>query len=173
MIKYTFTLLMCLLPIITAVRHDEVERGFIDPRLQPFVDMFEQYGKEYMSSDFTMPTITMTIQHVDMVNFDMASEVVGACSVIPFLPNKIVISENAWNFYGYTIRKQLIFHELGHCILYRGHVYEYLHDGRPSSIMHPYMALSSHDYLINKNYYLEELFSKGIQTPLNFLIELF
>ena len=56
-------------------------------------------------------------------------------------------------------REQLMFHELGHCILDRPHTDQKLEDGCPISIMDPYVIGES-CYLSHRNYYFEELFNQ-------------
>jgi transcription initiation factor TFIIIB Brf1 subunit/transcription initiation factor TFIIB len=111
------------------------------------------------------------------------SSVVGTCHLL--VKNKeIDISKQWWDFHPSTLeRQELIFHELGHCVLGRSHteaptsssgfvswVEKFLFklgifkeknklpDGCPSSFMHPYTlrenCVSKH-YL----YYLDELFT--------------
>jgi hypothetical protein len=52
--------------------------------------------------------------------------------------------------------RQLIEHELGHCVLGRGHIKEVKDDGYPVSIMFP-MHFSVNHYDENYEYYVEEL----------------
>lgn len=58
----------------------------------------------------------------------------------------------------YAVR-QLIEHELGHCLLNRDHVEEVDEDFHPISIMYPYHFSGGH-YQDNHEYYLNELFRR-------------
>lgn len=106
---------------------------------------------------------------------------VGVCH--PFIM-EIDISASWWRQTTSPMEKmELVFHELGHCILRRGHTYRpvqgdfrawledvgfklgifqekhYLSDGCPASFMHPQMM---GEHCVNKHfyYYIEELFDR-------------
>lgn len=108
--------------------------------------------------------------------------IAGSCTPTPFF-RKIEINKDWWeNNLNYERREELMFHELGHCVLYRSHteptdgggisgfferlMFEiglmnkkaYLEDGCPSSYMHP---TTIGRYCINKHYkyYMLELFN--------------
>ena len=108
-------------------------------------------------------------------------DVVGYCSITPFY-RQIDINLDWWKSHQYQLsREELIFHELGHCVLYRPHTeptstggvlgfFErllfdlgisqrmgYLNDGCPASYMHPTIVDT---YCINKHhkYYISEIF---------------
>lgn len=60
-------------------------------------------------------------------------------------------------------KEELIFHELGHCILNRAHTSEFIkinHMSVPKSIMYPYVFGEWPDYINNIDYYAKELLSK-------------
>lgn len=64
-------------------------------------------------------------------------------------------------------REQLIYHELGHCILGRGHTKDTLQNGQPASIMKPsgetlYGSVMSQ---YKRAYYLDELFNPLVDKP--------
>lgn len=64
-------------------------------------------------------------------------------------------------------REQLIFHELGHCILGRSHTRDTLQNGQPASLMRPtgetlYGSIMSQ---YKRDYYLDELFNPLIDKP--------
>lgn len=58
----------------------------------------------------------------------------------------------------YAIR-QLLEHELGHCVLGRGHTSDLDDNLEPVSIMYPYIFHGTH-YQDNHQYYLDELFGR-------------
>jgi len=57
------------------------------------------------------------VMRVDIYFARLESEIAGYC--VPTFG--ILINENGWNSYGEYERKELIFHELGHCGLGLGH----------------------------------------------------
>jgi len=108
------------------------------------------------------------------------SSTVGLCE---YFFKRVTIDDYYWKWLSETGREALIFHELGHCTLFRGHtdikeddgtieykienflfslgVFEkkgYLKDGCPASIMHPYM-FSDKCLKKHRKYYMEELFN--------------
>lgn len=70
----------------------------------------------------------------------------------------VEISRNAWNRFSDESREQLIFHELGHCLLGRHHTSD-IWNNIPKSIMNP-IQFSDWVYVPNRVYYLNELFTQ-------------
>lgn len=73
---------------------------------------------------------------------------------------EIVIDKPYWDRAGFFARHQVLYHELGHCYLKRGHRNDRLKDGHPASIMNEY-TLNPWYYEDHLGYYLDELF-KGV-----------
>ena len=69
---------------------------------------------------------------------------------------EIEIDENYWNAYSYYGKEQLIFHELGHCVLHRPHSEE-VAGTIPASIMYPIAFGDRPEYKENLEYYYKEL----------------
>lgn len=64
--------------------------------------------------------------------------------------------------------KRTVFHELGHCVLFRGHEYDLFPSGMPSSWMHQSGNSLTESFLNNnEEFYIEELFSKYNTLHLN------
>lgn len=57
--------------------------------------------------------------------------------------------------------EQVVFHELGHCVLNLDHTDTELSNGWPSSIMYPYSFGYSTQYANNLNYYYNELINNA------------
>ena len=59
------------------------------------------------------------------------------------------------------VREELIYHELGHCLLNRGHdktkLFVDYPGGRPKSIMYPYVFGYWGEYGLHREYYIKEL----------------
>ena len=71
---------------------------------------------------------------------------------------EIIVSDK-YQFKG-PDKKHLIFHELGHCLLYKEHNLSLNSDKQPQSIMHPFLLTYSTEYFEDHwPSYLEELFS--------------
>ena len=71
-------------------------------------------------------------------------------------PSFIRIRQDWWQNASLLSREALILHELGHCVLGRGHNDELFPDGREKSLMNSYL-LRDRVYGPNREYYLKEL----------------
>lgn len=79
----------------------------------------------------------------------------------------VILDRRYWNGHDEFGRETLAFHELGHCILGRGHDNRTITiDGEtiPKSIMNGHVLRRS-VYLLHREYYLQELFGGLIETP--------
>ena len=74
----------------------------------------------------------------------------------------IKINPNYWWNYEYHRRESLMFHELGHCVLNRGHDAQLYQNNRAMSVMHPYGLPYADEYLDYYREYQGELF--GVST---------
>ena len=80
---------------------------------------------------------------------------VGYCDLVNGKP-RITIVRDAWERFSEKTREQLIFHEMGHCLLNRTHDSETFEDGRPKSIMF-HRLFSDRIYNEFYEYYIREL----------------
>lgn len=88
-------------------------------------------------------------------------DVAGYCFEMPGI-KYIHIDYNWWfKMKNEKVKEELIFHELGHCILNRGHtkerIYEDTPGGRPKSIMYPYVFGHWGEYEHFRLEYIKEL----------------
>jgi len=149
----------------------------IDPEFKPYVQEFI-YASRGKVSEKDIEGITIGFR-----DYKDGSSTVGTCHLL-VKNTEIDISRKWWNDNQSTLeRQELMFHELGHCVLKRSHteiptyssgfvgwleelffklgIYKEknkLSDGCPSSFMHPYTLGES---CISKHYlyYLDELFT--------------
>jgi hypothetical protein len=71
----------------------------------------------------------------------------------------IIVKESTWKTsLSESSRLRIMFHELGHCILERGHAEAVLEDGAPASLMAPLIP-DDGDWKKWKAHYLVELFA--------------
>ena len=119
-------------------------RGNIDIEFLPHVSAFN--ARAGVSID---KLNTLTVVFSDSIVYPN----VGLCFDAE---NTITISAKFWYSASSVTKEQLMFHELGHCLLHRNHVDDTL-NGAPISMMFPYLMYDSM-YLINREYYLNELF---------------
>lgn len=90
----------------------------------------------------------------------LPTTIVGMCYSYTFQPNSIEIDEDKFKRYDYYGRQEVIFHELGHCVLNRGHddtLISLRGEKIPTSIMYPYVFGSAFYYKENLDYYYKEL----------------
>lgn len=106
---------------------------------------------------------------VNIAYGEMSSDkTIAQCSILSLmgftLTSYIRVSEKAWNSYNEFQKEEVIYHELGHCALERGHDDTMIKSTLgpieiefPKSIMYPYI-LNDFDYKFLKKYYMVELF---------------
>ena len=123
----------------------------VDPQLEDYVRRFEKAG------GLTVSNVIVEFGDTGPVPTS-GSYTVGYCQSggTP----KVVISKTYFMEVEDAQREELMFHELGHCVLDRGHTSTEYPDGCPTSIMDPYM-INEWCYDKWRSEYLEELFSGG------------
>ena len=147
-----FSSLACLL-LTGCNRHLEVAKIVsIEPRLQSYVSNFVQEGANVGSSIIIDNLIVRFTNKLDASTLGECWDYHDGTEGNP----TIYINYNDWLTQTETRRKVVMFHELGHCVLWRGHNETYT-NGIPTSIMYPYIGSDS-DYLNNWAYYMQELF---------------
>ncbi len=85
------------------------------------------------------------------------SSVVGTCQLDALGIMIIKVHDESWAKMGPYEREELIFHELGHCILARPHCTAKDKGGMPISLMYPTMTPKDH-YKKNRKEMINELF---------------
>ncbi len=129
-------------------------------RRQPVlkIDGFEEYVSlfEVRSSEFGRETKVndLIIEFGDLPN----PRERGACEIVGDQTPRIVISRKKWDKLDEVARRQLLFHEMGHCVLFRDHRGGHTEDGIPVSLMNPY-AIDSYTYAQFEEAYNQELFT--------------
>lgn len=131
----------------------------IDGALQPYVDQWNSvYPDHKVDVDMYMG---------DLSNIGAAGECSGS---------QVTIDTAFWNDSGYLGRQEVVFHELGHCVLNYGHDFEcmniknfsdtttcYVYSGSsnytyiPRSVMFPWTFGDDYFYAPNLEYYLLQL----------------
>ncbi len=127
----------------------------VDQALWPYFQAFEVAGAARgLSIDLTRSNIVATIEPI------ADDGVVGQCSYGRFSnPREIIIDRSFWNRSGSNFREMVVFHELGHCYLSRGHLDEALGTGICVSIMRSGTCCCRDGYNPQtRSYYLDELF---------------
>lgn len=97
----------------------------IEPAMQPYYDIFNAaYGLHVM-----VPIAFVSIK----------APTVGKCTVFDDGYKQIAIEPSYWMNATEAEKKELVFHELAHCVFGRTHNHNYLLDGCPASITNPYV----------------------------------
>lgn len=163
----------------TQILQKPVSNNMIDVDFRPYVENFITLSNGMVTED-DINTIEMTFDNLD-------GDVVGVCFPL-FWDKKIQINKDSWHRCDKQIvREQILFHELGHCLLMRMHTAEiecdeficfienlfvrmqlikrkgYLDDGCPISYMHP-RVLSQKCIKKHYDYYIRELFDNITNT---------
>jgi len=126
----------------------------VDEALWPFFERFEVEGRARgLKVDIAARRITGKIEEIHK------DRVAGQCSYSYASPRNITIDQEFWERSSAAYREMIIFHELGHCYLNRGHKEAAFANGRCVSIMRSGNE-ACFDYYnsATRTAYLDELF---------------
>jgi len=132
-----------------------------NPVFKEFVDKFETEGKAYLNQpNFNIGDIP--------INFgDTEGTAVGVCFKYSNGKSEVIIDEDKWDALP-SIREVLIYHELGHCRLNRGHDNSLFDNDVKLSILNE-VLVSGFQYTRYRDGYVKELFTQdksGLVTAL-------
>ena len=151
--------LFLLLTIILGCRRDntiDTERPFanVDPDLWVHFETFEQEGYQRgVEIDLRQERITGEITGI------YENNVVGSCHYNYQQPNHVIIDKKFWERSSHLTKEMIVFHELGHCYLYRPHLEDRYPNGFCRSIMRSGTCCCRDGYnAANRSVYLDELF---------------
>lgn len=116
---------------------------------------FQSYYYQFMQdmADYRKSVISRSV----VIKFDKMTNKGSIAECHYSQPRHTIKVQKAyWNASSDTTKRIIMYHELGHCILYRGHNDEKDSLGRPLSIMYPKIIPASL-FRVNKEYYLNEL----------------
>ena len=116
-----------------------------DNAFKTYIDSFE--------SDWGLSIKDLTVEF-DTIEQDEETKtlILGECTLQTNVTPHIAVDTGLWQNLSDTRRKLLMYHELGHCVLFRKHV-----EGINTSIMNPTL-ISAFTFSKNKDYFIEELF---------------
>lgn len=130
----------------------------VDPELAPYVSRFEaasvQNGNPTQVTDLSM--------NFGDVNDPGETGARGACEAVSGQTPVVTIAPDAWASSTDAEREQLVFHELGHCVLSLVHIAGITSAGIPKSIMDP-VEIDGAIYSQYRDYYLQTLFNGSAQ----------
>ena len=142
---------------------DYGSRGTPSPPSQAVVDQnLEGFRNRFIEYSYTALGREVLYQQVNLNFADLGYTVEkggtnGRCSTGPGILPTIEIDRLFWSGADDARRENLMFHELGHCLLGRAHVETTDRLGYPISVMYPY-TLSSNLYAGRRTQYIAELF---------------
>jgi len=116
----------------------------------PYDERFRSLAKVY-GADLKNRTVSYSFR-------SFFGTTVGMCSFSSSGRNSVQFSSSAWSKGSDTFKEMLAFHELGHCLLGRGHLNDTHGDGRPESLMNSWL-FNQNTYLANRDAYMKELFT--------------
>jgi hypothetical protein len=128
--------------------------GTFSPYFQAFEDASEQNGRSTYGDD-----------SVRIVFGATTGEVVGNCTVGFDTARIVTVNTAYWYAASENARLQLVYHELGHCLLNRAHVASYVAFPEgvvPTSVMSPHAFAEGSEldaFAAHRGYYEHELFT--------------
>ncbi|MEM7104852.1 MAG: hypothetical protein AAF502_17070 [Bacteroidota bacterium] len=129
--------------------------------LWPYFHKFEEEGTlRGLEIDLTASGITGVIEAID------EDGVAGQCTYYSHQSNAISVDQEFWNISSPLWKEFIVFHELGHCFLDRGHTEDAFSNGVCTSLMRSGLGDCFDNYSDDtRSYYLDELFSTGLPLP--------
>ncbi len=161
--KYGFPLILITILYLSAC---QLSNGIEDVELAnsqiyPLVDRdlwvhFQKFEQEALlrgyDLDLNLLEVTGTIE-------DIPEEGVAGVCVYGAHDHDVTIDQNFWNNSSNLIREYVVFHELGHCVLFQGHREMADSQGNCLSLMNSGTSGCRVAYNVtNRNFYIDELF---------------
>ena len=154
--------ILCIGLMILGCSQDSVEE-VVEPVTFPNVDeqlvpYFERFQQEAAARGISVNLATAGIEGV--VEEIDEQHVAGQCSYNRFNnPRLVTVDASFWRRSSNLFKEFIVFHELGHCYLNRGHLESSFSNGVCTSIMRSGVGDCFDNYNQNtRDYYLDELF---------------
>lgn len=166
MVRFLAVSLSCLFLFASCQPEEPVEllsvsgRQFprVDKKLWPYFERFElEAAARGVEVDLVLAGIRGDIKELTQ------EHVAGQCSYGAAIDEHITIDRSFWNDPGFSeyTREMVVFHELGHCYLFRGHREDEHPDGSCVSIMRSGAGDCFDNYhSVTRAGYLDELFDR-------------
>lgn len=126
----------------------------LDPEIEAYLNSFIAEA-ELRGVDLNLEFFDLTFEILEINRGNVA----GTCSYNSFRNNHVTLDATYWNTATENNKEKIFFHELGHCILERGHREDTYANGACISIMRSGLEGCFDNYNINtRSLYLDELF---------------
>jgi len=117
-----------------------------------FVKDFEQAAKEHGRN--------LRVRHLEIeYGLTIPETAVASCYFLPLVTPHITVNRSLWQQIEPACREMYLFHEMGHCVLYRRHSKKPKSGELADSLM-SWNTLPCDAYLKNRSTYLQELFGQ-------------
>jgi len=157
LLGFSLSLLMISCNQFTEIANEPQDFGYdqVDEQLWTYFDRFAAEAKlRNLNFDQELFELTAEISSIS------DEGVAGTCQWHSRRANHVTVDLDFWNRASDIGKEFVVFHELGHCILYRDHFEDQFENGVCQSIMRS-GTLDCTDAFnrTNREYYLDELFS--------------
>ncbi len=134
----------------------------VQEELWPYFIRFEDEGRARgVTIDLATTGITAIIEQIQEDN------VAGVCHFNPRTPNDLVIDEAFWVRASDLFKEFVVFHELGHCFLFRDHKEDQFTNGTCVSLMRSGNGDCRDNYNTASRFgYLDELFDPEFRNDI-------
>lgn len=133
----------------------------IEAEYRPFLSSFIKEGR---IRGVRLNTDNLTIESANLKS-EENPQIAGVCIVdAAYFRPRVYIDRDFWAWADEDTKEALIYHELGHCLLKRGHIelMDLISD-KELSLMHPFPPTGP-TYGNNRDYYVNELFRNADYT---------
>ncbi len=135
-------ILSLLLLVSSCAPADPGNNYTASPEIEPYLLSFQDDARTH--------GVLITFHGIDVKFGNLPAPTVGICYPGQL---RVVVDERVWDTYDSYRREVVIYHELGHCLLGKGHV-----DPSTPAIMNPMLMLSSY-YAAHRIELLNEFFN--------------
>ena len=159
---YRSTLFVIFILSTTSCQQDLIQdesrdslRGDIPTDLTSYFKSFQDEALQHgIIVDYDAANVTAEIQNLNQ------GSVAGTCTTNGQDLQHITIDKEFWDQATHLIKEMIIFHELGHCILGRGHKEDSFENGVCQSIMRSGLGSCNDAYIEeSRPYFITELFT--------------
>lgn len=133
---------------------------YVDSAIKPYVQRFIEDARKRKVS---IPEMSRTTVVFGTTRTKDEPITVGFCDDVQGWPF-ITVSEADWAYSDDYEKEQLVFHELGHCVLGRDHC-DVTRNDQPVSIMEVDLGRSAQAYKTRREEFVNELFNPDSECP--------